>query len=59
MLLLNLSCSQEAEHIDVVPHAVVGLARDFGGEVIAEGVVGLDKCRVFGIVDHSEDQWVN
>ncbi len=46
MLLLNLSCSQEAEHIDVVPHTVVGLARDFGGEVIAERVVGLDKCTI-------------
>ncbi len=46
LLLLNLSCSQEAEHIDVVPHAVVGLARDFGGEVIAERVVGLDECTI-------------
>ncbi len=46
LMLLNLSCSQEAEHIDVVPHAVVGFARDFGGEVIAERVVGLDKCTI-------------
>ena len=35
--------SQVAEHVDVVPCAVVGLAGDFGGKISTERIIWL--CR--------------